>query len=168
MTIVNSSVHPRSSNGFSSAVGSTDDHDDSSLDNTSSNSSISLITSLCITPRPTLKAKRSLVWRYFRLIDEKLCDFECILCSMNRHGSVSVIPPKYRHRTHRHCSHRNHRCTVGVSTETTDGPFKSVLMCCIKLELFIENAHLLAILSLATIQITKNIKIYVYKDIHYF
>lgn len=80
--MINSSVHPRSSNAFSSPVGSTDDHDDSSLDNTSSNSSISLTTSFGITPRPTLKAKRSLVWRYFRLIDEKLFDVECILCSM--------------------------------------------------------------------------------------
>ncbi|CAF1597382.1 unnamed protein product [Adineta ricciae] len=80
----NSKTRPNSltsSNAFSSPRKSANDVDDLSLDSNSSNSSISLPSSITVTPRPTVKAKRSLVWRYFRTINEKSFDVECILCS---------------------------------------------------------------------------------------
>lgn len=50
------------------------------LDDESTSSSTSSSSSAVATPRPQLKAKRSLAWRYFRTIDEKSLDVECILC----------------------------------------------------------------------------------------
>ncbi|CAF1626610.1 unnamed protein product [Rotaria magnacalcarata] len=34
-----------------------------------------------VTPRSIVKAKRSLVWRYFKLTKNDLLNFECVLCS---------------------------------------------------------------------------------------
>ena len=57
------------------------DQDDLFFDSNSTNSTISSASLISVTPRPTLEAKRSLVWRYFQVIDEKSFDVECILCS---------------------------------------------------------------------------------------
>ncbi len=70
-----------SSNGLLSHQASIHDPDIPSLDDNSTNSTIPLPSSITVTPRPSVKAKRSLVWRYFRVIDEKSFDVECILCS---------------------------------------------------------------------------------------
>ena len=69
-----------SSSGLFSPQGSIHDPDISSFDDNSTNSTILLPSSVTLTPRPSVKAKRSLVWRYFRVIDEKSFDVECVLC----------------------------------------------------------------------------------------
>lgn len=70
-----------SPSGFLSPQASIHDQDILSLDDNSINSTIQLPSSITVTPRPSVKAKRSLVWRYFRVMDEKSFDVECILCS---------------------------------------------------------------------------------------
>jgi hypothetical protein len=40
-----------------------------------------LPSSITLTPRRSVRAKRSLVWRYFKMLGDKSFDTECILCS---------------------------------------------------------------------------------------
>jgi hypothetical protein len=64
---------------------STDHTITSSFDNSTTNLTTTLPSSITLTPRRSVKAKRSLVWRYFKVLDDKSLNAECMLCS-------SVVP----------------------------------------------------------------------------
>jgi hypothetical protein len=51
------------------------------FENNTTSIQTTLPSSITITPRRSIKAKRSLVWRYFKILDDKSFDAECILCS---------------------------------------------------------------------------------------
>lgn len=65
---------------FDSSQDSLDDSTDLSAAQQSSNDPLAHSSTVINTPRPSLKAKRSLVWRYFTPCNDTL-DAECMLCT---------------------------------------------------------------------------------------
>jgi hypothetical protein len=70
-----------SSLDFDSSQGSLDGSGVLLFENNTTSIQTTLPSSITITPRRSIKAKRSLVWRYFKILDDKSFDAECILCS---------------------------------------------------------------------------------------
>jgi hypothetical protein len=60
---------------------SMDDLVDLSTENNTTSITTALPSSITITPRRSVKAKRSLAWRYFKVLDDTTLDVECLLCS---------------------------------------------------------------------------------------
>jgi hypothetical protein len=75
-----SSTYTSSQNCVSSQVSNSNVNSLASNNNTT-NITTALPSSITLTPRRSVKAKRSLVWRYFKASDDNSFDAECILCS---------------------------------------------------------------------------------------
>ena len=72
---------PLSSIDNISLQSSTDDTTILSSDDSTMDLTTTLPSSITLTPRRSLKAKRSLVWRYFKVLSDKSLNAECMLCS---------------------------------------------------------------------------------------
>jgi hypothetical protein len=64
-----------------SSQASVDDSNVLPSENNTTNIKTMLPSSITLTPRRSVKAKRNLVWRYFKVLDDESFDTECILCS---------------------------------------------------------------------------------------